>query len=104
MRFNFFFWQSQSITCNSKEDVGKVRSETNIIKGMDEIRKKQKKYHSQSSNCIGTVKQRNFFLSNFQKKLPRVMGDLVKLTLLFETIEKMSDFDHFNEAQKITNM
>ena len=66
--------------------------------------KNKKKYHSQSSNCIGTVKQRNFFLSNFQKKLPRVMGDLVKLTLLFETIEKMSDFDHFNEAQKITNM
>ena len=32
------------------------------------------------------------------------MGDLVKLTLLFETIEKMSDFDHFNEAQKITNI
>ena len=26
-----FLWQSKSITCNSKEDVGKVRSETNII-------------------------------------------------------------------------
>ena len=75
--------------------MGKVRSETNIIKKWMKFEKNKKIYNSQILNCIG-----NFFLLSFQKKLQRVMGDLVKLTLLFETIEKMSDFDHFKRGTK----
>ena len=68
MRFNFFFWQSQSITCNSKEDVGKVRSETNIIKGMDEIRKK-KNISFAKFKLYRNSKTTQFIFIEFPKKI-----------------------------------
>ena len=69
-----YLWQSKSITCNSKEDVGKVRPEKNMIQEEWMKFEKTKQFSFAKFKWHWKSKTTQFLFIQFPKKIAKSNG------------------------------